>query len=163
LILPQVLECGYYVASNPFYHVRRTANFHVMIFVTEGCIYVTEENKDYEIKSGQILFLKAGINHFGKHEIKKGTKWYYVHFLLEQKELKSYSQNQLIVPKKFSEMNGTFIEEKISQLIQNLHSNNQTKKWNCNLEMLEILKELCFFQNQLKPQKITLASKLLRI
>ena len=160
LILPQVLEGGYYVASNPFYHVRRTANFHVMIFVTEGCIYVTEENKDYEIKSGQILFLKAGINHFGKYEIKKGTKWYYVHFLLEQKELKSDSQNQLIVPKKMNEMNGTFIEEKISQLIQNLHSNNQTKKWNCNLEMLEILKELCFFQNQLKPQKITLASKI---
>ena len=87
LILPQVLEGGYYVASNPFYHVRRTANFHVMIFVTEGCIYVTEENKDYEIKSGQIVF-KSGNKSLWKTRNKKRHQMVLRSFFVRTKGIK---------------------------------------------------------------------------
>ena len=226
MILPQVLECGFLATTNPFFHVRRTAKFHVMIFVTEGCIYVTEDKTDYEIKAGQILFLKAGINHYGKYEIKKGTKWFYVHFDLEQETVQS--KTKILVPKKIAEMNGTIIETKLEQLIQSFYKNSKKKelldyhtenilqlarskeflqkndnlfgeknqeanknlsnlekeilnngalkpdeflkkiqeimnieeKWNCNIKMLEILKELCFWKKEIKPQKISLATKI---
>ena len=54
-----------------------------MIYVADGVIYVTEDEKDHEIGAGELFFLKNRIRHYGKREIPRGTKWYYVHFFLD--------------------------------------------------------------------------------
>lgn len=81
------------IANESFVHADRILDFHVMIYVRKGCIYVTEESDgietDYEIHEGELLFLKAGNHHYGKRECPKGTSWYYAHFQLqEMKELR---------------------------------------------------------------------------
>lgn len=58
------------IANESFVHADRILDFHVMIYVRKGCIYVTEESDgietDYEIHEGELLFLKAGIIIMGK-------------------------------------------------------------------------------------------------
>ena len=45
--VPLFSGCGLLVASECFYHADRTADFNVLIFVIEGCIFVTEVDTDY--------------------------------------------------------------------------------------------------------------------
>lgn len=82
--MPIVSSCDFLVAAEAFYHADRITDFHVLIYVTDGCIYVTEEQTDYAVRPGGLLFLKSGVRHFGKHRIERGTRWHYVHFYLDQ-------------------------------------------------------------------------------
>ena len=70
-------------ANVPFYHVERIARTYVLIYVLSGCIYVSEEDDDYEIQKGELLILRKGTHQFGKHEIEAGTSWIYAHFLID--------------------------------------------------------------------------------
>lgn len=79
--LPLVSDCDILTATDSFYHMDRMADFNVMILVTDGVMYVSENDIDYEIGAGELLFLKNGLRHFGKIETLKGTRWIYVHFL----------------------------------------------------------------------------------
>lgn len=92
--LPIVSSCDFLAAPEPFYHADRITNFHVMIYVTDGCIYVTEDDIDYAVRPGELLFLKKGIRHFGKKEIERGTRWHYVHFYLDSQENQDNRDNK---------------------------------------------------------------------
>ena len=82
--LPSVVGYGLLATAEGFTHADRNLPFHVLIYVLEGTIYVTEDGVDYAVKPGQLLFLKSGLRHFGKRLIPRGTRWYYVHFALPQ-------------------------------------------------------------------------------
>ena len=82
--LPVMSVCDLCAAPEDFYHADRTVDFHVMIYVVEGVVYVTEGDVDYEIHAGEMLFLKSGIRHRGKRAIERGTRWYFIHFYLEE-------------------------------------------------------------------------------
>lgn len=70
-------------ANSPFRHVDRIAQMNVMIYVISGCIHVSEDDKDYSVKPGEMLLLKKGSHQFGKQMIKSGTSWIYAHFQIE--------------------------------------------------------------------------------
>ena len=78
---PIVADCDCLRATEAFYHMDRVTDFCVMIYVTEGIMYVTEDGHDYEISPGEILFLKSGLRHYGRFETPRGTSWIYAHFL----------------------------------------------------------------------------------
>lgn len=99
--MPIVTECGLLAASEPFYHTDRTADFNVMIYVTDGTIYVTEDGADYEIDSGGVFFLKRGVHHWGRREIKRGTRWYYFHFK-EGKPTPNGYEEKIALPKQLN-------------------------------------------------------------
>ena len=77
--LPQLCGCGLFAASESFIHTDRVPDFCVLIYVIDGCIYVTEGDTDYEVNAGELLILKNGIHHFGKKKIQKGTKLSLIH------------------------------------------------------------------------------------
>lgn len=68
--------------ASPFVHVDRIAPFHVLIYVTSGTIYVTEDGVPCDVQPGELLFLKSGVHHWGQRQIPAGTSWYYLHFEL---------------------------------------------------------------------------------
>ena len=70
--LPQLCGCGLFAASESFIHTDRVPDFCVLIYVIDGCIYVTEGDTDYEVNAGELLILKNGVHHFGKKKIQKG-------------------------------------------------------------------------------------------
>lgn len=153
--LPEVIETGFYTAENPFFHIHRTADFHVLILVVEGVIYVTEDEIDYEIKPGQMLFLKAGIYHYGKYEIPKKTKWYFVHFLMDEKH-----KNSRTIPKFLTGLKGTDIEEQTSKIVKDYYSTEEDVVWNININFFKLLSNLIEIENGKHPKKQTVADKI---
>lgn len=164
-MLPVVNGCNVCVAPEPFYHADRILDFHVLLYVLEGTIYVTEEGIDYEVHAGELLFLKKGKRHFGKTEISKGTRWYFVHFYFEEQEsLQEFTveertieqgeilQSAIQLPKKLSHMENTEIIQKFAALVEYFHSNDMQKRWYMNTKLAELLSLIAFY-GQTSPKK----------
>ena len=152
--LPVVCACDYMTASEAFLHADRILDFHVLLYVTEGVIPVTEDGISYTCGKGEFLVLKAGHRHFGEKEIPKGTTWYYVHFYEEEESLRNFSYDSgpvdfhepliysLTVPKSGSLLPEGRAASGIRNLSELLHSDSPTKRWQANSALFEILSEL---------------------
>lgn len=123
IYLPQISDCDILTASESFYHMDRTADFNVMIYVTDGVMYVTENGIDHEISAGELLFLKSGLRHFGKYETQRGTRWFYAHF-----DLHEASESSIEVPKKSYGLSESVHEEKIFTLHKCFHDQDPFKR-----------------------------------
>lgn len=153
--LPLVTDCNILSASDSFCHMDRTADFNVLIYVTDGTMYVTEEGQDYEIASGEMLFLKNGLRHFGRYETPRGTRWIYAHFYLPD-SVKT-SENALLLPKKTSCLSGSVIEEKLYKLCDYFHSSDPMKSLRKNAVLYEILLDIGMEQ---QPKKESIPDKI---
>lgn len=157
-IMPVASGCGYFAAQEDFLHADRTADFNVMIYVTDGVIYVTEDNTDYEIRPGELLFLKSGIRHFGKLPVPRGTRWHFVHFYLDGKNaapekfvpdrspLPRYEEIRCstLLPKKLTVPYGSRLERLITDFTDRFNSSDPMKKWDINPRLFELLTEAAF-------------------
>ncbi len=164
--MPTLCSMGHLVAAEPFVHADRVADFHVMIYVLDGRIYVTEDGTDYEIGPGELFFLKSGLHHYGKVEIPKGTDWYYAHFYINEdlsfigqtpesyfsdtKPLPKYEPSLCyrMLPKKMSGLSGSELEERIAELTDYYHSSVPDKKWKINHKMFEFLTYIAFYESE---------------
>ncbi len=156
-------------ASEPFYHADRVTDFNILIYVTEGEIYVTEGDTDYTISEGELLFLKSGVHHFGKQEIRKGTRWYFAHFYFREKEgLPLFTPDsspfiqyeavkyRCVLPKKICGLSGTEIEKRIAELNEYFHSADSMKKWYINMRLWELFSLLLFYgEKEHKPLSLS--------
>ncbi|MGN1422316.1 MAG: helix-turn-helix domain-containing protein [Oscillospiraceae bacterium] len=140
--LPAVSDCDILTASDSFFHMNRTADFNVLIYVTDGVMYVTEGGADHEIRPGELLFLKSGINHYGKYETPRGTRWLYAHFLLPE----NISETGLIIPKKTQGLLNSDIEKKLIRLCDIFHSDAPQKGFRANLLLGEILVDMVEYE-----------------
>lgn len=158
LSLPVVCACDNLACDRRFLHANRLVPFHVMIYVTQGTIYVTEGNIDYEIQPGELFFLKSGLRHYGKVYIPSGTCWHYVHFILPQ-DAKKYEifepdyegirQNEKqeysrIIPKHMTGLQNSELETEIFELNRYFHSTNPMKKWEINQLLWKLLFNISF-------------------
>lgn len=137
--MPTVEDCDVITASDSFFHIDRIADFNVLIYVTDGAMYVTEDNVDYIINPGELLFLKSGIRHYGKYETLRGTRWLYAHFRLEE----CSSEKALSVPKKICGLSGSETEDKLLTLCRIFHSDDLLSNFSSNARLYEILLDLC--------------------
>ena len=137
LALPQLCDCDILTASENFFHMDRTADFNVMIYVTDGAMYVTENGQDYDIAPGELLFLRSGLRHFGKREILRGTRWFYAHFYLCENA--PDEAGRLVLPKKISGLEGSVHEEKMLELCSYFHSQDSLKAFRQNAKLYELL------------------------
>lgn len=164
--------CDLCAASEAFFHADRRINFHVLIYVLEGVIYVTEDETDYEIHPGEMLFLKSGIRHFGKRAIPKGTRWYFIHFYFDEimglpffvpdsSPLAQYEpvRSALTLPKKLTELSGSDLERRLEAFIARFHSDDRMKSWNINLQLFDFLSQIAFYHNK-EREKVRLSDKI---
>ncbi|MCL6457410.1 MAG: AraC family transcriptional regulator [Gorillibacterium sp.] len=82
--LPPLLH---FIASNRSefaYGERHFNRCHTQVFdllvVQEGCIYIGEEERRFEVSAGQALILRPDCNHFGTLRCNEPTVYYWVHF-----------------------------------------------------------------------------------
>lgn len=150
--VPLLEGCGLFVASESFYHADRTADFNVLIYVIEGCIYVTEENTDYEVGAGELLILKSGLHHFGKKRTQKGTKWIFLHFrtvnecddagfIPDSSPLGSYDSCQafsIALPKYLHSVSKRSVNS-LDQLVEYSYSDDRYKRWYINERLFSVL------------------------
>lgn len=153
--LPQLCGCGLFAASESFIHTDRVPDFCVLIYVIDGCIYVTEDDTDYEVNAGELLILKNGIHHFGKKKIQKGTKWIFVHFRIsadcnaspfypDASPLGAYdatAESILTLPKFLDSVSAHF-EKELKTFIEYAQSDDAYKKWFINQRLFLLLSSL---------------------
>lgn len=157
-LMPVINGCNFCIAPEDFLHADRLIDFNILIYVVEGCIYVTEGEIDYEVHAGELLFLKSGIRHFGKLPIQKGTKWHYVHFHLHTPadlflftpDESPIIQNTLLhyqttLPKKLTNLKYTEIAQAINSLTDYFHGNDPMKKWHINSKFFNLLSQIAFY------------------
>lgn len=158
--MPIVSSCDYLAAAEPFYHADRITDFHVMIYVTDGCIHVTEDGTDYSIYPGNLFFLKSGIRHFGRTRIARGTRWYYVHFYLKEnnstaggkaiyttgptQHLSENAQSplQILLPKLLTGLEHSDLEAKIITFMENYHASDTLQQWNLHQRFFLLLSDI---------------------
>lgn len=169
--MPVLAGCNFCVANESFLHADRILDFHVMLYVVSGCIYVTEEDTDYEVHAGEVFFLKSGIRHYGKKEIQKGTSWYYAHFYLDEPAglyssmkdgiaMKSVDtlRFQMTLPKTAAGLEQSKIADRIADLVDSLRGRRNLlaplgsmsddpaaypwSLWNANAKLFSVLTEI---------------------
>lgn len=153
--MPVITEFGLLAASEPFYHQNRILDFNVMIYVTDGVIYVTEDDTDYAVNAGELLFLKSGKHHYGKYETDRGTRWYYAHFYLENANHTHTDKHtqRITLSKKFTNLEDSPVSGIIEKYNDVFFSNNSLHRWTVNARFFDILTELAFISAQENTQK----------
>lgn len=172
--LPQLCGCGLFAASESFIHTDRVPDFCVLIYVIDGCIYVTEGDTDYEVNAGKLLILKNDIHHFGKKKIQKGTKWIFVHFRIsadcnaspfypDASPLGAYdatAESILTLPKFLDSVSARF-EKELKTFIEYAHSDDAYKKWFINQRLFLLLSSLAV-STQGFSNNLTLSDRICR-
>lgn len=172
--LPQLCGCGLFAASESFIHTDRVPDFCVLIYVIDGCIYVTEGDTDYEVNAGELLILKNGIHHFGKKKIQKGTKWIFVHFRIsadcnaspfypDASPLGAYdatAESILTLPKFLDSVSARF-EKELKTFIEYAQSDDAYKKWFINQRLFLLLSSLAV-NTQRFSNNLTLSDRICR-
>lgn len=172
--LPQLCGCGLFAASESFIHTDRVPDFCVLIYVIDGCIYVTEGDTDYEVNAGELLILKNGIHHFGKKKIQKGTKWIFVHFRIsadcnaspfypDASPLGAYdatAESILTLPKFLDNVSARF-EKELKTFIEYAQSDDAYKKWFINQRLFLLLSSLAI-STQGFSNNLTLSDRICR-
>lgn len=172
--LPQLCGCGLFAASESFIHTDRVPDFCVLIYVIDGCIYVTEGDTDYEVNAGELLILKNGVHHFGKKKIKKGTKWIFVHFRIsadcnaspfypDASPLGAYdatAESILTLPKFLDSVSARF-EKELKTFIEYAQSDDAYKKWFINHRLFLLLSSLAV-NTQGFSNNLTLSDRICR-
>lgn len=79
--LLRIQEVGYQTVKTVYTHPdRKLLDLNVFIYIINGEMQVREEDQEYVLTSGQFLFLKSGLHHFGEPKTTAGTSWYWIHF-----------------------------------------------------------------------------------
>ncbi len=171
--MPVLCGCDHLAAAEPFFHADRVADFHVLIYVTEGRIYVTEDGTDYCVGAGGLLFLKSGVRHFGRQQIPRGTKWYFAHFTLPQQDYPAFAPDSspipqyspltstLALPKYITGLQGSGTERDIIGLIQLFHSDDPMKRWHLNQRLFSLLSRIAL-SGCTQPQQLSLSDRVCR-
>lgn len=83
-VLPSISLCGYLSTDTGFVHPDRVLDVNVLLYVEAGGFHLFEEEEEFTVEAGDLLFLKQGLHHFGDLKCPKGTKWFFVHFHLKE-------------------------------------------------------------------------------
>ncbi|SHN35037.1 helix-turn-helix domain-containing protein [Gracilibacillus kekensis] len=139
--MPFVLDMGETFTTSNWLHPNRLLDFHVFIYIYKGRMQVIEEEREYWLHEGDVLLLKKGLHHWGTVSALAGTKTFWIHFDTEDEKshfkLSSFmtkiSEAQelfkredycsiLVLPKKLTIQNRTFVERKISDMLWTFRS-----------------------------------------
>ncbi len=142
--MPLLLSCGHLLAHEPFFHADRITDFHVIIYGINDTIYVTEDGIDHEVGAGDIFFLKSGVHHYGKYEIRRGTEWYFAHFRAHSPS----GGSTMELPKKLSGMQKSEAVRLFSNLIDSYGSEDAERKWNEHAMLFSLLSEIAFYHKK---------------
>ncbi len=158
LILPNVIECNYLVCHEAFYHPDRRLPFHVLIYVVSGQIAVIEDETEYVLNAGNMLFLKKGLHHYGKKLIETGTAWYYVHFDLPDEY--EYSIETRLLPKFTQLVQNSQVEQELKEFIHSYNHPTPVSKWKDNAGLYNVLSDLFFLSSKVASPRRDLADKI---
>lgn len=88
-------NCGNLICEDHFVHMQRRLDEYVLIFVQSGCLYIRQDEKNYEVSQNQFVLLKSGLNHYGYKVSESYLSYYWVHFYFTDPNLKVYNEKTI--------------------------------------------------------------------
>lgn len=76
-------EGGYFINDKTFAHNDRVLDFFDFVLVDHGTLYITQENRQFELNKNQYIMLFPGIRHFGHISSKGLLSFYWCHFYIQ--------------------------------------------------------------------------------
>lgn len=74
------VSAGRFIAIDPWQHVRRTLPHDVLLLGLRGCLHIAQEDVPYQMRFGNIVHLRAGVEHYG-YEEDRDVSYYWVHYV----------------------------------------------------------------------------------
>ncbi|MFC4322335.1 AraC family transcriptional regulator [Litchfieldia salsa] len=68
-------------------HFKRTFSVFDLIYVVEGKMFLSEDNSNFEIGKGEYICLLPGLEHFGYKGCEVETKYFWIHFRIQEEFL----------------------------------------------------------------------------
>lgn len=158
LVKVRIVE--YVEAIKPFIHQDRCLDHNVFLYIVSGEMKIWEDDIEYIVRAGEIFYLKSGIHHYGKEEIPKGTKWFYIHFYTDciKDELQNfndygtYVKNQefllkdfdyyITLPKQLKIQYPLQLEKKLRDMCENFNSDNNLRLIHLSIGTSELLYDI---------------------
>ncbi|WP_342592646.1 helix-turn-helix transcriptional regulator [Cohnella thailandensis] len=79
--LPHYIASGYTISEPAERHVsRKNIGVFDLLFVVEGCLYIGEEERTYEVKAGHGFILRPDRYHYGSAGCEVRTGYFWLHF-----------------------------------------------------------------------------------
>lgn len=94
----QFISCGNLLNEDGFVHIRRTLDCFVLICVQKGCLYIRQDERNYEVRSNQFILLLPGKTHYGYKPSSGFLSYLWVHFHLEHPTYTTESPNIISQP-----------------------------------------------------------------
>ena len=180
-VLPKVRMMGQIRYTTPWIHFPRSINEYVLYAITEGNMYLRENNEEYSLKAGDVFILEPGLFHEG---FQKATcSYFYAHFTHSSltpandidKALENFNENRrkslisynldeqdptdslTCVPKLFHLRNST-IRTRLSSAVEYYNSREENYKrktaTELHLFLLDMAHEYLLSENNLSKSKI---------
>lgn len=154
--LLRIQEIGFHTVHTPYSHPDRKLDWNVFFYIVNGEMQVWEEGKEYTVSSGQFLFLKSGLHHWGEPKTPAGTCWYWIHFfntpchypefklLLSSFQVIPYDDYNkfLRLPKQGSMLKAQIIESKLDSMNRLFNSTDPFRAILLSLQCMELFLDL---------------------
>jgi len=112
------VSSGHFIAQEEWIHPKRVIDTYEIIFITQGQVFLKEENKDYVLSENDVLILSPYCQHGGYKSSPADTSFYWFHFHLSD----SLFLDSL--PKHFSTQDSLKIKTLLKQLLDTANSSN---------------------------------------
>lgn len=77
----QYESAGRFISNGVWIHPKRCISSYEIMYVTAGEVAICEENTEYLLRRGDVLLLRAGVQHYGLRE-SENVEFYWLHFHL---------------------------------------------------------------------------------
>jgi AraC-like DNA-binding protein len=160
--LPHYIAGGFSRIPIGFKHLnRRNIGVFDLIVVTEGCLYIVEDERSYEVSAGHAIILRPDRHHYGYENCRTDTASYWIHFQTagtwgtteharSEPSIDSQDRNvftvqtfTILLPQFIQLNQPTRVYEKLKQLIElEEGTNNNWSRWRHQLIFQQILELL---------------------
>lgn len=82
----EFISCGYFNSKGTWVHSYRCIDSIEVIFVTQGTVYIEQDDVQYVLNKGDMLILKQGSLHGGYKPSEQSVMFYWLHFTLQDFE-----------------------------------------------------------------------------
>ena len=140
---------GLFQKEGTWSHPERTESTYEIIYVTRGEVFLTEEDREYRLREGQLLLLSPHVCHRGSRP-SENVSFYWLHFSLTEGVSLPFSTRFF---EKF---------ENVSLLKELLHCQNlpSPPHYLVNSILLHVLSELCRLSGEHEPHPNAAAEKI---
>ncbi len=155
--VPLVYVADHGMDSSLTPHPDRIMPSHVLLYVMQGMFSVVEDGQEYFIHQGHLLFLHAGIRHYGIHPCSP-RKWAYIHFAPKPAYADDFSiadipvskniefserdfHCNIVLPKTLHDENRT-IERSVCEIVTMFASRDPLRQIRCSIQLYSLLLQI---------------------